>query len=57
MMLNPAMIDSANYLIWGAHNLERLADRVTNIWERTINAATGIMQEFQIADEKRVNSR
>ena len=34
-------IEPANYLLWVAHNLERAADRVTNICERTIYAETG----------------
>lgn len=46
--------DHASRLIWAAHNLERLADRVTNICERTIYVATGTTQEldrgFEIAD-------
>ena len=29
MISDPATIDPANYLIWAAHNLERMADRVT----------------------------
>ena len=33
--------DRANYLLWVAHNLERAADRVTNICERTIYVETG----------------
>jgi phosphate transport system protein len=33
--------DRANYLFWVAHNLERAADRVTNICERTIYVETG----------------
>ena len=33
---DPGNIERANYVIWTAHNLERLADRVTNICERVI---------------------
>jgi phosphate transport system protein len=33
--------DRANYLLWVVHNLERAADRVTNICERTIYVETG----------------
>jgi phosphate transport system protein len=33
--------DRANYLFWVAHNLERAADRVTNICERTVYVETG----------------
>jgi phosphate transport system protein len=50
MLANPILIDHANYLIWAAHNLERLGDRVTNICERIVFAATGEMQEFDVSD-------
>jgi phosphate transport system protein len=43
---NPAGIQRANWLLWAAHNLERVADRVTNICERTIFSATGEMREI-----------
>ncbi|MCD6302685.1 MAG: phosphate signaling complex protein PhoU [Anaerolineae bacterium] len=36
----------ANHLLWAAHNLERAADRATNICERVIFCATGKMQEL-----------
>ncbi len=38
-------IEQANYLLWAAHNLERTADRVTNICERVIFTVTGKMFE------------
>lgn len=41
-------IDQANYLLWVAHNLERAADRVTNICERVIFTATGEMVEMDV---------
>ena len=34
-------MERANYLLWVAHNLERAADRVTNICERTVYIETG----------------
>jgi phosphate transport system protein len=46
ILQNPELIDRANYLIWAAHNLERAADRVTNICERVIYTATGKLMEF-----------
>lgn len=46
MIANPEVIDQANLLIWTIHNLERLADRVTNICERTVFIATGDQLEF-----------
>ncbi len=39
-------IERANWLLWVAHNLERVADRVTNICERTIFVATGELVEI-----------
>jgi phosphate transport system protein len=39
-------IDQANHLLWAAHNLERAADRVTNICERVIFTVTGEMVEL-----------
>lgn len=40
----------ANLLMWAAHNLERAADRVTNLCERTIFTVTGEFVEMD-ADE------
>ena len=39
-------IDRGNHLMWAAHNLERLADRVTNICERIVYVVTGEMKEL-----------
>jgi len=52
MIADPTKIDRANYLVWVAHNLERLADRVTNICERTVFVVTGEMLEFDQSDLK-----
>ena len=46
MLGDPRTIDRATWLIWVAHNLERIGDRVQNICERTIYEVTGIMKEF-----------
>lgn len=46
IMADPSTIERANFLLWAAHNLERLADRVTNICERTIFVASGEIREF-----------
>jgi phosphate transport system protein len=43
---NPKNIEQANYLLWVAHNLERSADRVTNICERVVFTITGEMVEM-----------
>jgi phosphate transport system protein len=45
MIEDPRTITRATRLIWVAHNLERSADRVTNICERVIFAVTGKMEE------------
>jgi phosphate transport system protein len=47
MLKDPSVIDQANHLMWVAHNLERMADRVTNICERTIYVATGELVELE----------
>ena len=39
-------ITRATRLIWVAHNLERSADRVTNIGERVVFMVTGKMEEI-----------
>jgi len=44
-------IERANWLLWAAHNLERLGDRVTNICERTAFAVTGEYKETNTAQE------
>jgi phosphate transport system protein len=44
--LDPSRIRTANYLMWAAHDLERLADRVTNICERIVYVSTGEMHEI-----------
>lgn len=45
MMEDPKTIGRATRLIWVAHNLERSADRATNICERVIYTVTGKMKE------------
>lgn len=41
MMEDPQTIERATYLLWIAHDLERIADRATNIAERVIYLVTG----------------
>ena len=43
---DPSTIERASWLLWAAHNLERFADRVTNICERTVFIVTGELIEF-----------
>lgn len=49
MIQDPRTINRATYLIWVAHNLERIADRVTNICERTVFLVTGRMEEMNVS--------
>jgi phosphate transport system protein len=44
MINDPRTIDRATWLLWVAHNVERIADRVTNICDRTVFLVTGHMQ-------------
>jgi len=46
MMKDPQIVCRATRLIWVAHDLERSADRVTNICERVIFVITGKMEEI-----------
>jgi len=46
MAEDPKTITRAIRLMWTAHNLERAADRVTNICERVVFTVTGKMEEI-----------
>jgi len=52
MMANPKIIDNANLLLWVAHNLERLADRVINICVRVVFISTGELYEIDSTDDE-----
>jgi phosphate transport system protein len=52
MIADPGTIDRSNYLIWVAHNLERMSDRVTNICERIVFVVTGDILELDISDDE-----
>jgi phosphate transport system protein len=41
MLSDPRTIDRATWLIWVAHNLERMADRIQNVCERTVYEVRG----------------
>jgi phosphate transport system protein len=45
---DPRTVSRALNLLFAAHNLERIGDRVTNIGERVIYAATGRLQELNV---------
>jgi phosphate transport system protein len=46
MMVDPKTTNRATRLLWVAHNLERAADRATNICERVVFTVTGKMEEI-----------
>jgi phosphate transport system protein len=46
MVEDPSNFDRATWLMWVSHNLERCADRVTNICERVVFEVTGRMEEI-----------
>jgi len=52
MIKDPSTIDNATYLLWVAHNLERTADRVTNICERTLFVESGELVEIKSTDDE-----
>jgi len=49
MMEDPRTVTRATRLIWVAHNLERTADRVTNICERVVFTVTGKMEGMEVS--------
>lgn len=49
MINDPKTIQRATYLIWVAHNLERIADRVTNICERVVYLVEGHIREMNVS--------
>ena len=52
MINNPSTIDHISQVSWVIHNLERTADRVTNICERIIFIATGELIELDTTDDE-----
>lgn len=49
MIQDPKNIERATYLLWAAHNLERTADRATNICERVVFLVTGRLGETHVS--------
>jgi phosphate transport system protein len=49
MITDPTTIQRNTYLLWAAHNLERIADRCTNVCERVVYTATGHMDELNVS--------
>lgn len=52
MINNPDTIDHSNQILWVVHNIERTADRVTNICERILFVATGELIEMDTSDDE-----
>ena len=49
MIRDPETIQRATYLLWVAHDLERIADRATNLAERVVYLVTGKMEEINVS--------
>jgi phosphate transport system protein len=49
MIKDPSVITRATYLIWAAHNIERIADRATNIAESVVYLVTGTPTELNVS--------
>ena len=49
MMASPAVIQRATFLLWVAHDLERIADRTTNIAEHVIYMVTGDLATAKVS--------
>jgi len=49
MIGDPGAITPLTYHLWTAHNLERIADRATNISERVVFLVTGHMDELNVS--------
>ncbi len=49
MIEDPSTIQRATYLLWVSHDLERIADRATNIAERVVYLVTGKMEEINVS--------
>jgi phosphate transport system protein len=49
MIHDPSLTQRATYMIWVAHNLERIADRTTNICERVVYLVEGHIQDLNVS--------
>ena len=49
MTTDGATIEPCTHLLWIAHNLERIADRATNIAERVVFTVTGMLPEMDVS--------
>jgi phosphate transport system protein len=46
MLEDPRNINRATFLLWVAHNIERIGYRITNVSERVVFMTTGVLQEL-----------
>jgi phosphate transport system protein len=49
MLNDPKTIERATHITWIAHNLERIADRATNICERVVYMVQGTYEEMNVS--------
>jgi len=49
MLNDPRTIERATHVTWVAHNLERIADRTTNICERVVYLVDGKIEELNVS--------
>ncbi len=49
MIQDPKTVKRATYLLWVAHNLERIADRVTNICERIVFMVSSKYEDLNVS--------
>jgi phosphate transport system protein len=49
MVKDPTTVEACTHLLWVAHNLERIADRATNIAERVVFLVTGMLPEMDVS--------
>ena len=49
MIQDPSTVEPCTHLLWVAHNLGRIADRATNIAERTVFTVTGMLPEMDVS--------
>ncbi len=49
MVADPRHIAEATYMLWVTHNLERIADRATNVCERVVYLVTGRVEELNVS--------
>jgi phosphate transport system protein len=50
MMSDPRTINRATHLLWASHNIERIADRTTNICEQVVYAVEGRLENLEVSD-------